>query len=73
MKFALPFLLITAVVLTACDTLATRRSLYAPEKASGPYTEAVKTGSWRRGHYPEHKKSSTAAPASTPAEQPPTP
>lgn len=52
MKFAAPFLLITTFALTACDTLNTRRSLYAPAKASGPYTEARKTGSWRRGEYP---------------------
>ena len=52
MKFAAPFLLLTVLALTACNTLANRRNLYAPAKASGPYTDARRTGSWRRGHYP---------------------
>ena len=55
MKFITPFLLIAAVALTACETPQNRRSLYAPAKSSGPYTEALRTGSWRRGEYPAPK------------------
>ena len=54
-KSITPFLLIAAVALTACETNQNRRSLYAPARASGPYTEALKTGSWKRGEYPEPK------------------
>ena len=54
-KFITPFLLLTAIVLTACETPANRRSLYWPAKASGPYTHALKTGSWQRGEYPVPK------------------
>ena len=55
-KFITAFLLLVAVALTACETPQNRRSLYAPAKASGPYTEALKTGSWRRGEYPALKE-----------------
>ncbi|MEO7317807.1 MAG: hypothetical protein ABIZ56_02335 [Chthoniobacteraceae bacterium] len=55
MKFITPFLLIAAVALTACETAQNRRSLYAPAKASGPYAQALETGSWKRGEYPEPK------------------
>ena len=54
-KFTAPFLLLVAVALTACETPQNRRSLYAPAKASGPYTDALKTGSWKRGEYPAPK------------------
>ena len=54
-KFYTPFLLLAAIALTACETRQNRRSLYAPPKASGTYTEALKTGSWKRGEYPEPK------------------
>ena len=55
MKFITPFLLLAAVALTACETPQNRRSLYAPATSSGPYTEALKTGSWKRGEYPAPK------------------
>ncbi len=67
MKFTAPLLLILAIALSACETSVNRRSLYAPPKASGPYTQALKTGSWRRGEYPqpkmERKKDEGAPPA----------
>ncbi len=70
MKFITPFLLIAAAALTACETPQNRRSLYAPAKSSGPYTEALRTGSWRRGEYPaprvEQKKEEIAVPAGLP-------
>jgi hypothetical protein len=54
-KSITPFLLLIAIALSACETSVNRRSLYAPAKASGPYTQALKTGSWRRGEYPMPK------------------
>lgn len=67
MKFTTPFLILIAIGLSACETSVNRRSLYAPAKASGPYTQALKTGSWRRGEYPapktEKKKDEGAPPA----------
>ena len=53
-KSALTFLLL-AFSLSACNTLATRRDLYAPTKASGPYTEALYSGSYVYGRYPKPK------------------
>lgn len=44
MKFAASLLLTSALLFTACNNLVTRRSLYSPAKASGPYTEARRTG-----------------------------
>ncbi len=52
-KFVVPFLILSAFSFSACNTLVDRRDLYAPTKASGPYTEARKTGSWRHGKYPQ--------------------
>ena len=53
-KSALAFLFL-AFSLSACNTLATRRDLYAPTKASGPYTEALYSGSYVYGIYPKPK------------------
>ena len=53
-KSALTFLLL-AFSLSACNTLATRRDLYSPAKASGPYTEALYSGSYVYGRYPKPK------------------
>jgi hypothetical protein len=54
-KFITPFLILALFAITGCETIQNRRSLYAPLKASGPYTESLKTGSWRRGEYPAPK------------------
>lgn len=54
-KFYTPFLLLVAIALTACETSQNRRSLYGPPKPSGTYTQSLKTGSWKRGEYPEPK------------------
>jgi hypothetical protein len=60
-KLITPFLLVlVAGAFTACETPQNRRSLYAPAKSSGPYTEALKTGSWKRGEYPEPKSAPKA-------------
>lgn len=42
-KSLLP-LLLCAVVLSACNTLANRRDLYSPIEPDGPYTKALDTG-----------------------------
>ena len=65
-KLITPFLLLVAVALTACETPQNRRSLYAPAKASGPYTDALKTGSWKRGEYPAPKVETKKADVLTP-------
>lgn len=44
MKSVPTLILLTAFALTACNTLVTRRDQYRPAKASGPYTEARRTG-----------------------------
>lgn len=43
-KFAFSLLLLSAFALTACNNLVTRRSTYNEPKASGPYTDARRTG-----------------------------
>jgi hypothetical protein len=43
-KLAASLLLLLAFSLTACDTLATRRSFYRQNKGSGPYTRQLKDG-----------------------------
>ena len=65
-KFITPFLLLVALALTACETLQNRRSLYAPARASGPYTDALRTGSWQRGEYPTPKAETKKADVMTP-------
>jgi len=43
-KFAASLAALLAFSFAACDTLSTRRGLYAPAKASGPYTKYRKEG-----------------------------
>lgn len=43
-KFAFSLLILSAFALTGCNNLVTRRDLYSPAKASGPYTTARRTG-----------------------------
>ena len=56
MKLITPFLLLLSLALSACNTPVDRRNLYSPPKPSGPYTEALQTGSWKRGEYPIPKQ-----------------
>lgn len=64
MKFAALLLVLPALFLTAChtDTLATERKLYAPQRGTGAYSEALKTGSWKNGEYPEPAKKKIVTP-----------
>ena len=57
-KFAASLLALLAFSLTACNTLATRRDLYAPTKSSGPYTKWYREG----GKWPRSDASATPAP-----------
>jgi hypothetical protein len=80
-KFALPFVVVLAFALSACNTVENRRSLYSPNKGSGPYTRTLEDGSWKKNksideQYAEaqaekKRKGHSAAPA--PAEEPATP
>ncbi len=45
-KFALPFALCLAFATSACNTIENRRSVYTTKKADGPYTRALKDGTW---------------------------
>jgi hypothetical protein len=60
-KSALAFLLLAAFSLSACNNLVTRRELYSPAKGTGPYSEAIYTGTWREGRYPQPKKETKPA------------
>ena len=46
MKFLLPLALFAALVLSACNTIENRRSLYTTEKVHGPYTRELEEGTW---------------------------
>ena len=49
----LPPLLALTLFATACsNTNATRRGLYSPPRASGPYTQSLDDGTWRKGGKP---------------------
>ena len=65
-KFAASLLVLLAFSLTACNTLVTRRDLYAPTKASGPYTKWYREG----GKWPHPDANATPAPQAPPAEAP---
>lgn len=64
MKFAALLFVLPALFLSAChtDTLATERKLYAPQRGTGVYSEALKTGSWKNGEYPAPAKKKVATP-----------
>lgn len=61
-KSVASLLLLSAFALTACNNLVTRRDQYRPGKASGPYTEARRTGK-----LPTHEQLAEAQATPTPA------
>jgi hypothetical protein len=61
-KLASSLLLSSVLILTACNTLVNRRSQYRPSKASGPYTQALKDGTWYKGVKVSTKAQTTPAP-----------
>lgn len=64
-KFVSTSLIALAVIglFSACNTLATRRSEYAPQKPKGIYTDALNDGSWKTGTI---RSTPTPAPSKTP-------
>jgi hypothetical protein len=60
-KFAASLLVLLAFSLVACNTPATRRDLYKPNQASGPYTKWLREG----GKWPRPDAHATPAPQGT--------
>lgn len=72
---SLPVLFLCALSLCACNTLANRRSLYAPKKGEGYWTRTLDEGTWKkRGTKPADatvKKGGSRGAAPSPAVPPP--
>ena len=51
-KLLLPLLALTLFVTACSNQNATRRGMYSPPKASGPYTQSLDDGTWRKGGKP---------------------
>ena len=51
-KLLLPLLALTLFVTACSNTNATRRGLYSPPQASGPYTRSLEDGTWQQGGKP---------------------
>ncbi len=49
MKFAVSLLLLAVLSLAACNTLVTKRDVYSRGKGNGPYSEALREGTWKDG------------------------
>ncbi len=48
-KFAASLLTLSVFSLVACNTLNTQRDVYNPQKGHGPYSKALKEGTWYNG------------------------
>jgi hypothetical protein len=48
-KFSVSLLAVSVFVFAACDTLATRRSLYSPSKGEGPFRGILREQSYLTG------------------------
>ena len=51
-KLLLPLLALTLFATACSNTNATRRGLYSPPQASGPYTRSLEDGTWQQGGKP---------------------
>ena len=51
-KLLLPLLALTLFATACSNTNATRRGMYSPPQASGPYTQSLEDGTWRKGGRP---------------------
>ena len=51
-KLLLPLLAVTFFITSCANENATRRGLYAPPRASGPYTRSLEDGTWQHGGKP---------------------
>ena len=49
MKPSLPLIFCAATLLAGCSTLSNRHGDYRPTEGSGPYSKALKAGTWRKG------------------------
>jgi hypothetical protein len=58
-RVSLLFLAGTILFFAGCNTNATRRDLFAPAKANGPYSYALKYSSYRYGVKQRKKKTTT--------------
>jgi hypothetical protein len=67
-KFAASLAFASALVLTACNTLVTRRDLYSPSKGSGPYSKIIKESTYHRGVQPQPHAPTMQVPPSGPEE-----
>lgn len=65
-KFAFSLLALAALTFTACNTNATRRDMYAPAQANGPYSQALDNGTWWRGVKARKPKATPAPTAGKP-------
>ena len=51
-KLLLPLLALTLFATACSNTNATRRGMYSPPRASGPNTQSLADGTWRKGGKP---------------------
>ena len=51
-KLLLPLLALTLFATACSNTNATRRGMYSPPQASGPYTRSLEDGTWQQGGKP---------------------
>ena len=51
-KLLLPLVALTLFATACSNTNATRRGMYSPPQASGPYTQSLDDGTWRKGGKP---------------------
>jgi hypothetical protein len=75
---SLPAFLVCSLWLCSCNTLANRRSLYAPKKGEGYWTRTLQEGTWKqRGTKPADttvkRAGSNASPSAPKVPAPPAP
>ena len=51
-KLLLPLLALTLFATACSNTNATRRGMYSPPQASGPYTRSLEDGTWQQSGKP---------------------
>ncbi|MDB6155044.1 MAG: hypothetical protein JWL90_3497 [Chthoniobacteraceae bacterium] len=63
MKTAPLFFVAAALALSACTTIVNRRDTYRPSEGNGPYSKALKDGTWRKGVKPAPAKTNIGEPS----------
>ncbi len=61
-KFPALLLALSALAFVACNNLTTRRELYSPGKAKGPYTQQLRSGQYALGVRPQPQAVPTPVP-----------